>query len=118
VRDVVTAPEYLDVTIPAGASFAHPTQRGHTVFAYAIDGRGTLAGRTVHTNHLAWFGDGDRVVAAAEAEALRFLLISGRPIREPIAWGGPIVMNTDAELQLAFAEIERGTFIKSRGSPG
>jgi redox-sensitive bicupin YhaK (pirin superfamily) len=115
VRDVVTAPEYLDITIPAGASFAHATPRGHTVFAYAIDGRGTLAGRTVHANHLAWFGDGDRVVAAADREALRFLLISGRPIHEPIAWGGPIVMNTEAELRLAFEELDRGTFIKSRG---
>jgi redox-sensitive bicupin YhaK (pirin superfamily) len=120
VRDVVTAPEYLDVEIPAGRSFDHPTPRGHTVFAYVIGGRGrfTSAGgndRLIGNRHLVLYGDGDRAqIAADDGEAVRFLLVSGKPIHEPIAWRGPIVMNTDDELELAFEELERGTFIKAR----
>ena len=61
-----------------------------------------------------FFGDGDAVSVSAEAELLRFLLISGKPIREPVAWHGPIVMNTQQELRVAFKELEQGTFIKHR----
>jgi quercetin 2,3-dioxygenase len=61
--------------------------------------------------------DGDAVSVAAEAEPARFLLISGRPIGEPIAWYGPIVMNTQEELRTAFEELENGTFIKQRAAP-
>jgi len=61
------------------------------------------------------FGDGDAISVAAEQEAVRFLLIAGRPIREPIAWYGPIVMNTQQELRVAFDELRRDAFIKSRG---
>jgi redox-sensitive bicupin YhaK (pirin superfamily) len=60
------------------------------------------------------FEDGEAISVAAEQESVRFLLISGRPIREPIAWYGPIVMNTQQELRVAFDELQRGTFIKSR----
>ena len=61
---------------------------------------------------LVLFGDGDQVMVTTEAEAVRFLLISGAPIGEPVAWYGPIVMNTDEELQVAFEEYRNGTFIK------
>ena len=64
---------------------------------------------------LVLFGDGDQVVVTTEAEAVRFLLVSGRPIGEPVAWYGPIVMNTDEELEVAFEEYRNGTFIKPRG---
>ena len=64
--------------------------------------------------HLVLFGDGEAVAVAAEQDAVRFLLISGKPIREPIAWYGPIVMNTQEELRTAFEELQRGTFIKSQ----
>jgi redox-sensitive bicupin YhaK (pirin superfamily) len=120
VRDVVTAPEYLDVEVAPGRSFDHPTPRGHTVFAYVIGGEGRFASasggdRLIGNRHLVLYGDGDRVqVAAADGEPVRFLLVSGKPIREPIAWRGPIVMNSDEELELAFEELERGTFIKAR----
>ena len=68
--------------------------------------------------YLVFFGDGDQVSVAAETEGVRFLLISGKPIGEPIAWYGPIVMNTQEELRVAFEELERGTFIKERRSDG
>jgi redox-sensitive bicupin YhaK (pirin superfamily) len=135
VRDIVTDPEYLDVAVPGGGKFVHPTSRGHTVFAYVIDGKGDFcldgdpwcyeaegAGyfdlereRLIGNGHLVLFGDGDAVAVDAGEEGARFLLISGKPIREPIAWYGPIVMNTQEELRLAFDELQRGTFIKSRG---
>jgi redox-sensitive bicupin YhaK (pirin superfamily) len=119
VGDVVTSPEYLDVSVPAGRSFTHPTPRGHTVFAYVIGGAGIFdveRHRRVGDRHLVLFDDGDHVSVAAEAEPVRFLLISGKPIGEPIAWRGPIVMNTEDELRVAFEEIEQGTFIKTPGA--
>ncbi len=117
VRDVAIQPEYLDVSVPANGSFLHATPRGHTVFAYVIGGSGYLDAardRAIGDRHLVLFGDGDQVEASTAGEALRFLLISGKPIREPIAWQGPIVMNTAQELRTAFRELEQGTFIKSR----
>ncbi len=117
VRDVVTRPEYIDVTVPAGRTFAHETPRGHTVFAYVVGGRGLFGGarEAVGDGHLVLFGDGDEVTVRAEAGPVRFLLVSGRPIGEPVAWRGPIVMNTQEELRIAFEELERGTFVKAQG---
>jgi redox-sensitive bicupin YhaK (pirin superfamily) len=132
VRDIVTEPEYLDVSVPAGAEFRHPFRRGHTAFAYVIEGEGyfdperdAYAHEVVGTNYFDFdrrcvcgnrtiilYGDGDEVVIAAPTSPLRFLLISGAPIGEPVAWYGPIVMNTREELQFAFKEYEEGTFIK------
>ena len=132
VSDVVTDPEYLDVTVPPGVTFTHPTRRGHTVFAYIIGGRGIFCSQKdpytyeaesaayfdrerspyLGDGQLVLFGDGDSVVISTEDEPVRFLLISGNPIREPIAWYGPIVMNTQEELRIAFDELQRGTFIK------
>jgi redox-sensitive bicupin YhaK (pirin superfamily) len=134
VRDVVTSPEYLDVSLPAGKSFSHSTPRGHTVFAYVIGGKGVFCQqkdpysykvegenyfdmerpRLIGNRHLVSFGDGDTVTVSAEADAVRFLLVSGKPIGEPIAWHGPIVMNTQEELRIAFEELDRGTFIKKK----
>jgi redox-sensitive bicupin YhaK (pirin superfamily) len=134
VRDVVTGPEYLDVSLPSGTTFTRITPRGHTVFAYVIGGKGVFCqqldpysyeaegeryfdmkrDRLVGDGHLVLFGDGDAISVRAEEEPVRFLLISGKPIGEPIAWYGPIVMNTQEELRVAFEELERGTFIKDR----
>ena len=115
VRDIVIDPEYLDVTVPAGAAFVHDTARGHTVLAYVIDGTGTFDGEksvSVANGSLCLYEDGDRCVIAADRRPVRFLLISGRPINEPIAWYGPIVMNTEEELERAFEEYRNGTFIR------
>jgi quercetin 2,3-dioxygenase len=132
VRDVLTSPEYLDVSLSPGNTFSHLTPRGHTVFAYVIGGRGVFCqqkdpfsyevvparycdtehGALIGDGELVLFDDGDVVKVAAEGDPVRFLLISGKPLGEPVAWRGPIVMNTQAELRTAFEELERGTFIK------
>jgi redox-sensitive bicupin YhaK (pirin superfamily) len=136
VQDIVIDPEYLDVSVPAGSRFVHPTKRGHTVFAYVSEGRGyfdqdrnAYAHEVVGSNYfefkpecacgmetLVVYDDGDEVVVTATEEPVRFLLVSGRPIGEPVAWYGPIVMNTREELQVAFEEYEKGTFIKHPGA--
>jgi quercetin 2,3-dioxygenase len=115
VEDVVIEPEYLDVQLPPGATFIHQTPPKHTVFAYVHAGSGRFDEETttpLGNRSLVLFEQGEQVsITAGEAE-LRFLLVAGKPLGEPIAWGGPIVMNTQAELQLAFAELQQGTFIK------
>ena len=132
VQDVVTDPEYLDVSLPAGAEFAHATRPGHTVFAYVIQGKAWFCQQKdpftyevegtnyfdiqrnpfVTDENLVLFDDGEQIVVSAEDEPVRFLLMSGKPIGEPVAWYGPIVMNTQRELQVAFEEYRAGTFIK------
>ena len=117
VQDIVIEPEYLDVTVPAGATFTHPTKVGHTVFAYTTwrSGKGSFApdADPIGPEHLIIFDDGESVEITASDESVRFLLISGKPIREPVAWCGPIVMNTQEELRIAFEEYQRGTFLKT-----
>ena len=135
VRDVVTAPEYLDVTVPAGVAFTRQTRRGHTVLAYVIEGKAVFCQQSdpysyeavggnyfdmerrpfLGDGHMVLFEDGDHVVIRAGDEPARFLLIEGKPIHEPIAWYGPIVMNTQEELRVAYQELDKGTFVKVRG---
>jgi len=133
VRDIVTDPKYIDVSVPAGTTFTQPVSPGHTVFAYVIDGsayfdeeRNPFAHEVIGNNYFDFKRDcrfgvetlvlydrqGDQVVIKAEDSPVRFLLVSGKPIGEPVAWYGPIVMNTQEELQIAFEEFEKGTFIK------
>jgi hypothetical protein len=118
VGDVVIEPEYLDVTVPPLTEFHHPVPREHTVFAYVYEGAGAFgpADRPAAAadHDLVRFGAGDRVEARAQGQPLRFLLVSGRPLREPIAWRGPIVMNTEDELRTAFEEYRAGTFLRHR----
>lgn len=139
VRDIVTDPEYLDVTIPAGTEFIHPTPPSHTVFAYVLagevrfcrendplayqaEGAGTYdipRDPFAIDGDLVLFDEGEHLVASAGPEAGRFLLLSGKPLGEPVAWYGPIVMNTRRELEIAFEEYRQGTFIKhGAGGPG
>ncbi len=118
VADVAIAPEYLDVSLPAGQTFVHPLHPERTVFAYVFAGSGRFGPEPqtgpVHGDHtLLRFGAGDQVRATASAqEALRLLLVAGRPLGEPVAWRGPIVMNTQAELAQAFAAYRAGTFLR------
>ncbi len=134
VRDVVIDPQYLDVSVPAQTSYRHPTPEGHTVFAYIIQGKGffcqertfftyEVAGSNyfdmdkepfISNGSLVLFEAGEEIFVSTEDTPVRFLLISGRPIHEPVAWYGPIVMNTQEELRLAFEEYQNGTFIKNR----
>jgi redox-sensitive bicupin YhaK (pirin superfamily) len=134
VRDIVIDPEYLDVTIPASSVFVHPTKRGHTVFAYVTEGKGYFCQEKnpftyevegenyfdikrdpfVGNGTIVLFDNGDEVMVTTENESVRFLLVSGKPIKEPVAWYGPIVMNTQEELRIAFEEYNKGTFIKQK----
>lgn len=136
VSDIVIEPEYLDITVPSGAEFVHPTIRGYKVFAYVIDGKGYFCKEKkpfsyemeganyfdmrrdpfLANGDLILFGDGDQIIVSAEGDPVRFLLISGKPIGEPVAWYGPIVMNTRDELRIAFEEYNNGTFIKHNKS--
>jgi len=116
VEDVVVEPQYLDITLEPGADLEHPTPSGHTVFAYCIDGRGKVGQGGTHEldrRQLALFTDGASVHAVAGGVPFRFLLVSGKPLGEPVAWSGPIVMNTREELAAAFREYQEGTFIKA-----
>jgi redox-sensitive bicupin YhaK (pirin superfamily) len=119
VDDIVIAPEYLDVAVPPNTRFSHPTQPGHTVFAYVIDGKGLFGEEETEMGNgsLVLFGHGASVNIFALNTGARFLLISGKPLGEPVAWHGPIVMNTQEELETAFDEYSRGTFIRFRPNP-
>jgi redox-sensitive bicupin YhaK (pirin superfamily) len=117
VREIVTEPEYLDVTLPPNTEFRHAVKKGHTVFAYIFEGKGCFGESTdeiVEVDHLVIFEDGDEVLVTSSDCQVRFLLISGKPIGEPIAWYGPIVMNTQEELEKAFREYQNGTFIRHK----
>jgi redox-sensitive bicupin YhaK (pirin superfamily) len=115
MQDVVIEPEYLDVSLPANTTFIHSTPQAHTVFAYVHAGSGRFDEKTSDLlgNHsLILFEKGEQVIIRSGEESCCFLLVGGKPLGEPVAWGGPIVMNTQAELQLAFDEYKNGTFIK------
>ena len=116
VRDIIADPDFLDVTIPPGARIGVKVREGYTVVAYAIGGEGAFGGSGpgIQDHDLVLFSDGDRVLATAiGTRPFRFLLLSGKPFHEPIAWRGPIVMNTDEEIRQAFREYRDGTFIRA-----
>lgn len=112
--DIVIDPEYLDCTVPAGQTFVHPTDPTYTAFIYVIGGTGRTVGQVIENGKLVLFGEGEQLAVSAGDEALRFLLLTGKPLNEPVAWQGPIVMNTQAELETAFREYREGTFIKKQ----
>lgn len=132
IQDIVIDPEYLDVMIPAGITFTHDVPNGYTAFAYVIQGKACFQpeqdpyGYPVEGSNyfdfkreycmgaesLVLFKDNGSLEITTEDEDVRFLLISGKPIKEPVAWYGPIVMNTREELRIAFDEYQNGTFLK------
>ena len=117
VREIRIEPEYLDVEVPADAVFKHQRPAAYALFAYVIAGQGHFdPGRekTAGAGNLVTFGEGEGVEITAGIDGVRFLLVSGKPLREPVAWRGPIVMNTEAELRVAFAEYAAGTFLKHK----
>jgi len=119
VQDIVVDPEYLDVSLSPDVEFRHAIPRDHRLFAYVVDGSGRFeaGGKGIGSGHAVLFGAGDEVTVAAGDSGVRLLLVSGRPLNEPVAWGGPIVMNTQAELDLAFEEYRQGTFVKHGRNP-
>jgi len=135
VDGIAADPRYLDVWVPAGLRKSLPVETNRHAFAYVFEGSGTfraasrpfgvLTEREIDDREiqireqtgnrsLVLFDSGDEVTVQAGKEGIRFLLVSGKPIAEPVAWYGPIVMNTQAELQQAVAELRDGTFIKGR----
>jgi redox-sensitive bicupin YhaK (pirin superfamily) len=133
VQDIIIDPEYLDITVPSGIEYLHPTKQGYTVFVYVIGGSMEAGGHggmgagghgsmeawkhgsreiVVENETLILYEDGDEIRIKAAGSFVRLLLISGKPLNEPISWGGPIVMNTKEELDLAFEEFRAGRFIK------
>lgn len=133
VDGVAADPRYLDVFVPPGKRKTLPVEVGRHAFAYVFDGSGTFAGASqpfgvltekatpvgetlvreqTGNRSLVVFDSGDEVTVQAGDQGIRFLLVSGKPIEEPVAWYGPIVMNTQTELQQAVAELRNGTFIK------
>src|SRR5437870_6892719 len=118
VREIAADPTYLDVSIPANTKFVHPIPAGHTAFAYVFSGSGIFGitrdddGESVTAPHLVVLDDGDEVRIKALENGVRFLLISGKPLNEPIVRYGPFVMNTEAEIEQALLDLRRGTFVK------
>jgi redox-sensitive bicupin YhaK (pirin superfamily) len=132
VEGIAANPVYIDVSIPAGKRKSLPLDTRNNAFAYVFNGSGKFCDASqplaVPTESVGWldtrppretdnrslilFDNGDEVTVQAGEEGIRFLLISGKPFKEPVAWYGPIVMNTQAELIKAFEELQNGTFIK------
>lgn len=109
VSAVATDPLYLDIDLQAGASHEFAITEGHSAFAYVFEGEVTLGGKLVSKGQLAVLSDGQALHALSERGG-RFILVAGAPIREPIAWHGPFVMNTQAEIHQAIADFRAGRF--------
>jgi hypothetical protein len=135
VEGVAADPIYLDVMVPPGHTKTLPVETTRHAFAYIFAGSGkfanaseprqvrtdvvgspeSLPGTPVENRSLIVFDSGDEVRVQAGDQGIRFLLVSGQPLNEPVAWRGPIVMNTQSELQEAFAELQAGTFLQESG---
>jgi redox-sensitive bicupin YhaK (pirin superfamily) len=113
VKDLAVDVSYLDVTAAAAAACIHPVAADHRCLAYVVAGEGGFAGTRVAAGHLVLFDGRGGVAVEAGPRGCRYLLLSGRPLGEPVAWYGPIVMNTEEELETAFREYREGTFVKA-----
>ncbi len=117
VTEIAANPVYLDVTLPAQSKFVYPVPHDHQVLAYAFEGAGRFGAEAepVSAVKLIVFDEGDQVEVSTE-QGVRFMLMAGAPIREPIAPYGPFVMNTDAEIRQAIYELRNGTFIQEEAA--
>ena len=108
----------MDVALKPEASWRLAVDRESARFIYIVEGAGLFGSppRQVDSHQAVRFGDGDEFAVRSGPEGMRFVLFAGRPLREPVVWGGPIVMNTQEELDQAFAEVEAGTFIREMGT--
>lgn len=132
-KDIIAGPEYLDISLKPGYRFTHMVNPNHTVFAYVFDGEAYFDEQKEPYSHhvddrgyfelksscqfdngtlILYERGGSEIVVTTNQQSVRFLLVSGQPLNEPIAWYGPIVMNTRNELEQAFHEYQEGTFIK------
>jgi hypothetical protein len=135
VQGVAADPVYLDISVPPGRRKTLPVETTRHAFAYVFAGTGKFCNASgplaVPTEGVQWlettppteadnrslllFDRGDEVTVQAGEDGIRFLLVSGKPLEEPVAWYGPIVMNTQTELRKAFTELQEGTFLKDQG---
>jgi redox-sensitive bicupin YhaK (pirin superfamily) len=134
VEGVAADPIYLDISVPPGQTKTLPVETSRHAFAYVFAGSGKFCNASgplaVPTEAVGWldtvppveadnrslilFDNGDEVTVHAGEDGIRFLLVSGTPLEEPVAWYGPIVMNTQEQLRQAFTELEQGTFLKTQ----
>ena len=134
VTGIAADPRYLDIWVPPGRRKTLPVETTQHAFAYIFEGDGTFSGASAPgavmteqvgsanvtipdrtgNRSMVLFDRGDEVTVQAGEKGIRFLLVSGKPIEEPVAWYGPIVMNTEGELRQAYAELQDGTFIKHK----
>lgn len=134
VDGIAANPTYIDVMVPAGKRKSLKIDTRNNAFAYVFTGSGKFCNASeplaVPTESVGWldtnppveadnrslilFDSGDEITVQAGEEGIRFLLISGKPLKEPVAWYGPIVMNTQEELRRAFKELQEGTFLKTK----
>jgi hypothetical protein len=117
VTEIAANPVYLDVTLAANSNFVYPVPRDHQVLAYVFEGAGHFGAEAepVAAVKLIVLAEGDQVEVSTE-QGVRFMLMAGAPIREPISPYGPFVMNTDAEIRQAIFELRNGTFIKEEAA--
>lgn len=137
VEGVAADPQYLDISVPAGVRKLFKVDTSRNAFAYVFEGSGSFRdassptgvllekevdGQEVHVRDmsgdrtLVYFDSGDEITVQAGDEGIRFLLVSGKPLKEPVAWHGPIVMNTREELMTAVNDLQNDTFIKQGAS--
>ena len=122
MTEIVADPTYLDVTVPAETEIIHPIARVHAAFAYLFEGAAAFgeadvpasepAGAALAAPKFIAYGDGDAIAVHTDASAGRFLLVSGRPLGEPIVRYGPFVMNTEREIEEALLDLKRGMFVR------
>ena len=118
ITEIMVEPVYLDVTIPPRGSFSQSVQKGHAAFAYVFEGSGIFGkdiedmDATISSPKLVVFGDGKSIAVQTGEQPVRFLLVSGKPLNEPIARYGPFVMNTREEIEQTLQDLRDGTFIR------
>lgn len=113
VRELVVDVQYLDVRLKMGNILSHENSKGYTAFCYVIEGTGEFDDAKLEKAYLALFTEAGNISVKA-VEDVHYVFVTGSQLKEPVAWGGPIVMNTEEELQTAFRELDEGTFIKDK----
>ena len=113
VHELIVDVEYLDVRLKKGKTISHAVKKGYSSFCYIISGVGEFDEAQLGQAQLVLFAEAGNIAVKA-TEDLHYIFVTGKQLKEPIAWGGPIVMNTQEELDLAFQELDEGTFIKKK----
>lgn len=120
VKDVIAQPFYFDISLGANTSYEKSTPLQHTVIAYILEGSGWFGSKSSKTlltrGQLVHFEQGDSVHVTAAERGMRYVLVGGKPISEPVTWAGPVVMSTEEEVERAFEEYRNGTFVKHRAA--